>query len=122
MLPIPFLGLYAWLLIRTAWVSDDGFITLRSVQNYIHGYGMVYNVGERVQTFTHPMWFLLQSVINFIFLKLPGNPLGGGQAYYLNVCLSIFVCRGVFLFIQNCIIYAERDIGTYDLLCLKSLP
>lgn len=108
-LTIPFLGLYAWLLIYTAWVSDDGFITLRSVENFIHGYGMAYNVGERVQTFTHPMWFLLQSVINFIFLKLPGNPLGGGQAYYLNVCLSIFVSLAAVFFFSFKIASSTRN-------------
>ena len=44
-------------LIRTAWISDDAAITLRSVLNLLHGYGATYNVDERVQAYTHPLWF-----------------------------------------------------------------
>ncbi|MEZ4218450.1 MAG: hypothetical protein R3E88_18390 [Myxococcota bacterium] len=40
----------------TAWVSDDAFITLRTVDNALHGHGLVWNVGQRVQTYTHPLW------------------------------------------------------------------
>jgi arabinofuranosyltransferase len=42
-----------------AWVCDDAFITFRHVANCLAGYGPVFNVGERVQGFTHPLWFLL---------------------------------------------------------------
>jgi arabinofuranosyltransferase len=43
-------------LIRTAWMSDDALITLRTVLNATHGFGLRYNILERVQTFTHPLW------------------------------------------------------------------
>jgi hypothetical protein len=33
----------------SAWVSEDCFITFRYVDNTIHGYGAVFNVGEYVQ-------------------------------------------------------------------------
>lgn len=46
-------------LVRTAWLSDDALITLRSVLNVTHGFGLTFNIGERVQTFTHPLWALL---------------------------------------------------------------
>lgn len=46
-------------IVRTAWLADDAFITLRSVANLQAGHGPVWNVGERVQTFTHPLWFWL---------------------------------------------------------------
>lgn len=42
-----------------AWVCDDAFITFRHVSNCLAGHGPVFNVGERVQGFTHPLWFLL---------------------------------------------------------------
>lgn len=42
-----------------AWVSEDAFITLRYVSNTLGGHGAVFNVGERVQGYTHPLWFLL---------------------------------------------------------------
>ncbi len=42
-----------------AWVCDDAFITFRHVVHCLSGHGPVFNVGERVQGFTHPLWFLL---------------------------------------------------------------
>ena len=46
-------------LIRTAWLSDDAYITFRTADNFIHGYGLVWNTAERVQTYTHPLWLAL---------------------------------------------------------------
>jgi arabinofuranosyltransferase len=43
-------------LIRTAWLSDDALITLRTVLNVTHGFGLRFNIDERVQTYTHPLW------------------------------------------------------------------
>ena len=48
---------FAWLWLVHAWLSDDALITLRQVINFGHGHGIVWNLGERVQAFTHPLWF-----------------------------------------------------------------
>ena len=53
-------------LIRTAWIADDAAITLRTVLNLVHGHGAVFNLGERVQAYTHPLWFLLISALSLI--------------------------------------------------------
>src|ERR1700733_6149550 len=53
-------------IIRTAWVSDDAEITLRCVMNLLNGYGPTFNIDERVQPYTHPLWFLLLSLVSFI--------------------------------------------------------
>ena len=37
-------------------MSDDGFIYLRVVRNFVEGHGPVFNVGERVEAATGPMW------------------------------------------------------------------
>lgn len=42
-----------------AWVCDDAFITFRHAANCLAGHGPVFNPGERVQGFTHPLWFLV---------------------------------------------------------------
>ncbi len=47
------------MLLRTAWVCDDAYITLRTVDNLLAGYGPRWNVVERVQVYTHPLWMLL---------------------------------------------------------------
>src|SRR5258706_11114021 len=46
------------ILVRTAWVGDDVYITLRTVDNFVNGYGLNWNVAERVQSYTHPLWLL----------------------------------------------------------------
>jgi arabinofuranosyltransferase len=42
-----------------AWVCEDAFITFRYVANVLAGYGPVFNRGEYVQGYTHPLWLLL---------------------------------------------------------------
>ena len=54
--------LFFVVLIRTAWLSDDSLISLRTVLNVTHGFGLTFNIAERVQTFTHPLWLLLLTI------------------------------------------------------------
>jgi arabinofuranosyltransferase len=50
------------LVVRNAWIGDDAFITLRTVDNWVNGYGLRWNVTERVQAYTHPLWLFVLSV------------------------------------------------------------
>jgi arabinofuranosyltransferase len=43
----------------TAWVAEDAYITFRVVDNALNGHGLVWNPGERMQVYTHPLWFFL---------------------------------------------------------------
>ena len=56
---------YIFLLVKTAWLSDDAYITFRTIDNFVNGYGLRWNIAERVQSFTHPLWLLLLSGIYF---------------------------------------------------------
>jgi arabinofuranosyltransferase len=47
------------ILIRTAWVADEAYITFRTIDNFVHGFGLRWNVAERVQVFTHPLWLFI---------------------------------------------------------------
>lgn len=38
------------------WTTDDGFINFRIVHLLVAGHGPVFNVGERVETYTSPLW------------------------------------------------------------------
>lgn len=60
-----FLAAFAALVIRNAWLSDDAYITFRTVDNFVNGYGLTWNIAERVQTYTHPLWMFLLSVVYF---------------------------------------------------------
>ncbi len=77
------LGLLALLfiavLIRTAWLCDDAYITFRSVDNLVGGYGLTWNAAERVQSFTHPLWALLLSPLYAL----------SGEIYFTSLILSM---------------------------------
>ena len=49
-------GLLLAVVVTNSWVSDDAFITLRSVQRLLDAGRLEWNPGERVQVFTHPLW------------------------------------------------------------------
>ena len=57
------LAAFAALVIRNAWLSDDAYITFRTVDNFVNGYGLTWNVAERVQSYTHPLWMFLLSAV-----------------------------------------------------------
>ncbi len=54
---------FSIMITKIAWVNDDSYITMRTVDNFFNGYGPVWNVGERVQAYTHPLWMLLISAL-----------------------------------------------------------
>jgi arabinofuranosyltransferase len=79
------------LLLRTAWVSEDTYITLRTVDNFINGYGLTWNISERVQAYTHPFWMFLLSGLYF-FTR---------EGFYTSLALSIgFSLAAFWLVIQ----------------------
>lgn len=56
-LVVPGLALL-YVLLANAWIVDDAYITFRSIDNLANGFGLRWNVDERVQVFTHPLWLL----------------------------------------------------------------
>jgi len=65
------IAIFAWLVIRDAWLCDDAFITFRVVDNFHNDYGLRWNVVDRVQVFTHPLWCFLLVVVGWLFGNLP---------------------------------------------------
>ncbi len=55
----------AWLY---RWVDEDAFINFRIISNLVAGHGPVYNVGERVETYSDPLWV---GVLAFLRLAIP---------------------------------------------------
>jgi len=45
-----------------SWVCDDATISMRYADNLAGGHGLVFNLGERVQGFTNPLWTLLLAI------------------------------------------------------------
>ncbi len=54
--------LFAVVLLRTAWICVDAYISFRTVDNVVNGYGLTWNVTERVQTYTNVLWTLLLAI------------------------------------------------------------
>jgi arabinofuranosyltransferase len=77
------IAIFAWLVIRDAWLCDDAFITLRVVDNFHNDFGLRWNVVDRVQVFTHPLWCLLLVVLGWPFANLPL------AALWLSILMSI---------------------------------
>ncbi len=65
------IAVFAWLVIRDAWLCDDAFITFRVVDNFLNDYGLRWNVVDRVQVYTHPLWCLALICVGGIFTNLP---------------------------------------------------
>ena len=72
------LGAFALVILQNAWLCDDAFITYRTADNLINGHGLTWNAGERVQTFTNPLW--LFTIAGFYFFS--------GEIYYTAILLS----------------------------------
>ncbi|MFH1070734.1 MAG: hypothetical protein V1794_14050 [Candidatus Glassbacteria bacterium] len=73
--------LFAVVLYRNAWLSDDAYITFRTVDNFIQGYGLTWNAAERVQAYTHPLWMFLLSAFYFFSREI----------YYTSLVISLAV-------------------------------
>jgi len=66
---------------QSAWLTDDAYITFRTVDNFVHGYGLTWNVSERVETYSNPLWMFLVSIPYFFT----------NEIYYTSIILSITV-------------------------------
>ncbi len=62
--------LFAYFAVKRRWMDDDGFINLRVVQNVLAGRGPVYNVGERVEVGTSPLWIAAMALFGALRLRL----------------------------------------------------
>src|SRR4029453_5295362 len=70
--------LFTYIFLANAWMGDDAYITLRTVWNFIHGYGLSYNPDERVQAYTDPLWMFVISAV----------PLVTGEFFFTVTALS----------------------------------
>ncbi len=91
---IIFLAVFAVLatvLILSAWLCDDAYITFRTVENLVDGYGPRWNVLERVQSYTHPLWMFL----------LAGLRLASGEIYFTSIIFSLVLALATAWFLSR---------------------
>lgn len=67
--------------VRLAWLGDDAYITLRSVENLVVGNGLRWNTADRVSINTHPLWMLSLAAARWCT----------GEIYFAAIGLSLLV-------------------------------
>lgn len=81
-----------------AFMLDDAYITFRVADNALHGHGLTWNPGERVQAYTNPLWL-------FITIPLAGCT---GE-YFFTMVFAQFVCVLLtFALAERCLFSAEK--------------
>ena len=65
------------------WVAEDAYITFRAIENLYAGHGLVYNPGERVEVFSHPIWMMILVLIRGMGLPLHSASIVTGMVLIL---------------------------------------
>jgi arabinofuranosyltransferase len=71
------------------WVDEDAFINFRIIHNLLAGHGPVFNVGERVEVDSDPLWVATLAALRIVF-PFVGLP-------WLSVVLGLACTAGAFL-------------------------
>jgi len=77
--------LFAMVFVANSWVGDDAFISFRVSENLINGYGPRWNVAERVQVFTNPLWTFTMAAVAWVT----------GEFFYTALAVSLALCLGM---------------------------
>ena len=57
-------------IISQAWVSDSAYISFRVIDNFLEGFGLRWNISERVLVYNHPLWLLLHIPLEYLFSNI----------------------------------------------------
>ena len=78
---------------------DDAMISMRYAYNLAHGNGLVWNIGERVEGFTNPLWVFYMALLHLLPIPLPqmslwvqisGAVLLGANLYFVRRIVEHF--------------------------------
>jgi arabinofuranosyltransferase len=100
---------FAQAVVRLAWLGDDGFITMRTVENWLGGYGLRWNVADRAQSFTTPLWMFLCALARWLT----------GETYFTVIAVG-FVCTAACIAVLAAAARGGAATVTMLLLCLAS--
>lgn len=99
------------ILLINAWVVDDAYISFRTVDNFLNGYGLTWNIDERVQSYTHPLWMLVVTLFHFITHEF----------FFTVILLSLFVSMASVLIGLKITIRSSQDIWWKSILLTLAL-
>jgi arabinofuranosyltransferase len=72
------------------WMDDDGFINLRVARNLLDGNGPVFNLGERVEAVTSPLWVAVLAAFGALRFRLEDAAVAVGIAFS---CLGVALAQ-----------------------------
>jgi arabinofuranosyltransferase len=113
--------LFTLLVLRHAWMMDDAYITLRTVDNFFAGLGLVWNPGERVQAYTHPLWLFICIAVHavtreyFYSLLIVGALMSTGALAIITLKLSRSQWVAISLLLVAMLSHAFVDYSTSGL-------
>ena len=87
-------AVFSYVFLANAWLGDDAYITFRVVWNALNGYGVVFNPGERVQAYTHPLWMLLMAAAHAVTREFFFTALAVSYALALAAVLRVASSAG----------------------------
>ncbi len=108
---VPIIAFIIGIIFMNAWVTDDASITLRTIYHFINGFGPNFNADIRVQSYTHPLWMLLLSLVISIT-----------QEYYFTTIVVSLACTAITLLLMTRLTDTTQTltvIGTLGLLSLS---
>lgn len=79
-------GLFVLVVLVSGWICDDAYIVYRVADNAVNGLGLRWNIIERVQVYTCPLWTLLFTGAYWITR----------EAYFTGLALSVAVSLAAF--------------------------
>ncbi len=85
------LALLSMLLLRTAWVAEDAYIPFRVLDNFLNGYGLRWNVADRVQTYTDPLFLGIVTFVTWL----------SGNVYLSVIAVSLVLSLAAFVLITR---------------------
>jgi hypothetical protein len=77
--------------IADQWLCDDAFITFRYSANLVHGSGLVFNPGEKVEGYTNFLWGLWSALAMFLGLNVESWSIFWGIFFYFASLIVLFL-------------------------------
>lgn len=89
--PIVMVAFMGW---QQRWISDDGWINIRVVNQFFAGNGPVYNLGERVEVTTSTLWFWILVAGRWLFPATEPQVTGAAVGWLLTLAGMVTAALG----------------------------
>lgn len=82
---------------QLSFIQDDAYISFRYVDNFLSGYGLVWEPGHYIQGYTNFLWVMLLSAASFFYFPLDITAITLGIIHFIPACFLFFlICNRFF--------------------------